>query len=479
MRAITKDGVDSVVFIGEVLILGWLFATENLGSLGFAVLVLLAATGVMVLTCAKWPFGAVTLLIAASAMPRFAVVFLGVHVRPEHFAIGFVIIAVVAGAARGKLDPKLRLQKFDYWLLLYVGLNFFTSLATSPEPAMTLRWATLNAVAIAPYFLLRILIRDEVTLSHIVQILLCVGALEAVYGIGCFLSNRLYGTATGVEIAQYGFFPGTYGTQYEANLFGSYTACCAVLFLTLFLLRPDESHRAWYGWGFAITTVGAIVSLARSVVFALPVAIIPVIWLAFRQHDFRLRRFVPLGLGLALLAATVSPFVWSFVRERFSTIAADEITRDPTTSERLVQLAVAADDVRLHPILGTGTASFHLYFNWDDYLPGAGQNTDPDQAGWISNTPLRVLHDTGIVGLLNFSLFLGYLTAAVRWAIRLASAQTRMTLVALSAGAILYAITFQATEATMLAFTWIHLGLLATAVRLTADRGAILASGSI
>ena len=464
--------------MGEVFILGWLFATENLGSLGFAVVVLLLAIGIMVLTFAKWPFGSAVLLIAASAMPRFAVILLGVHVRPEHLAIGVVAIAVAAQAARGKLDPHLRLQKFDYWLLVYVGLNFFTSLATSPEPAMTLRWATLNAVAITPYFLLRILIRDEATLSHIVQILLWVGALEAAYGIGCFLSNRLFNTAAGVEIAQYGFFPGTYGTQYEANLFGSYTACCAVLFLTLFLLR-SESHRAWYGWGFAITAVGAIVSLARSVVFALPVAIIPIIWLAFRQHDFRLRRFVPLALGLGLLVATVSPFVWSFVRERFSTIAADEITSDPTTSERLVQLAVAADDVRLHPILGTGTASFHLYFNWDDYVPGAGQNTDPDQAGWISNTPLRVLHDTGIVGLLSLLFFLGYLTIAVRWGTRIASAQTRVTLVALSAGAILYAITFQATEATMLAFTWIHLGLLATAVRLAADRPASMASDSV
>ena len=37
---------------------------------------------------------------------------------------------------------------------------------------------------------------------------------------------------------------------------------------------------------------------------------------------------------------------------------------------------------------------------------------------------------------------------------------------ALSAGLLLYAITFQATEATILAFTWVHLGLLAAAVAL-------------
>jgi uncharacterized membrane protein YidH (DUF202 family) len=37
-------------------------------------------------------------------------------------------------------------------------------------------------------------------------------------------------------------------------------------------------------------------------------------------------------------------------------------------------------------------------------------------------------------------------------------------LAALFCGCVLYAITFQATEATMLAFTWIHIGLLAAAV---------------
>jgi hypothetical protein len=41
---------------------------------------------------------------------------------------------------------------------------------------------------------------------------------------------------------------------------------------------------------------------------------------------------------------------------------------------------------------------------------------------------------------------------------------------ALSAGGVLYAITFQATEATMLAFTWVHLGLLATAVTVLQEK---------
>ncbi len=88
-----------------------------------------------------------------------------------------------------------------------------------------------------------------------------------------------------------------------------------------------------------------------------------------------------------------------------------------------------------------------------------------DVAGWVGNTPLRILHDTGVVGLVIFLAFLWTLARAVRQAVRKAEYQTRTILTALSAGLLLYAITFQATEATILAFTWVHLGLLAAAVK--------------
>ena len=115
-------------------------------------------------------------------------------------------------------------------------------------------------------------------------------------------------------------------------------------------------------------------------------------------------------------------------------------------------------------VLGTGMAqAFQLFFDWDDYLPGMqGEN---DVAGWVGNTPLRILHDTGIIGLAIFLGFLIALARAVRKAVRNAGHDSRTIMIALSAGLVLYAITFQATEATILAFTWVHLGLLAAAVK--------------
>jgi O-antigen ligase len=210
--------------------------------------------------------------------------------------------------------------------------------------------------------------------------------------------------------------------------------------------------------------LGALISFSRSVLLALPVAALFVVWAAIRRGQFRIRKLIPLAIGFALVLLAIGPFVLGFVRERFSTIDPSELGADATSLTRIVQMAVAAEDVQAHPVLGTGTASFQLFFNWDDYIPG--MQGDSDAGGWVGNTPLRILHDTGIVGLVIFLMFLGFLGRAIQKAVRKAEHGTKTALVALSAGLLLYAITFQATEATILAFTWVHLGLLAAAVKL-------------
>jgi len=445
---------------GEALVLGWLLATEDLSGVCLLGLGLLGAVFVAVIVSISWPFGALLLLTAGSAMPRFAGNVLGLHLRPEHVAIGFVALAVCCQALKQRQLPSLWLRTFDYFLMAYVGLNFFTSAVTSPEPHLTLRWAILNAIVVSPYFLIRLLVRDEHGLHRTFHLLLWVGAVESAYGVACFISNHLFQTSVGVQIGQYGAIPGIYGTQYEANLFGSYAGCCAIMFLAYFMLSR-EPRRVWYGWGFAITLLAALVSLARSVFLALPVAAALVVWASLKKGQLRIRRVAPLVLGVGLLLVAVSPVVMKLVRERFSTVDLSEIASDNTTWERLVQMAVAVEDIQARPVLGTGTASFHLFFDPNDFPVGfAGDEEEP---GWISNTPLRILHDTGVVGLMVFLLFLGYLAVGVRKAARNATARNAAILIALSAGGVLYAIAFQATEATMLAFTWVHLGLLAAA----------------
>jgi len=444
---------------GEVLLLGWLLATEDLSRVGLSLLGVIGAITLLTVASSRFPLGALWVMVVSAAMPRFAGTLLGLHVRAEHVAIGLVALVVAVIAGRNRLRLSFEPRTFDYFLIAYIALNFVASAVTSPEPRMTLRWAALSAFAMGPYFLVRILVRSEEMLFKALDIMLWVGAAEAAYGVICFLSNHILSTTFGIEVEQYGFIPGVYGTQYETNLFGSYTACCAIMFLALFLM--NDSRRGQYNWGFAITSLGAVISLSRSVFVALPIAGLLVLWIAQKKGRLRLRGVVPLFVGLSVLLLTVSPLVVDLIPERFRTIDLSDISSDNTTWERLAQMAVAVEDVQAHPLLGTGTASFHLFYDPDDFPEGfAG---DADKPGWISNTPLRILHDTGVIGLVCFLLFLAFLLVAVRASVRRASGQTAGLLTALLAGSALYAITFQATEATMLAFTWIHVGLLAAA----------------
>src|SRR5207248_5632969 len=175
------------------------------------------------------------------------------------------------------------------------------------------------------------------------------------------------------------------------------------------------------------------------------------------KGQFQLRKFVPLACTIALLSLAIGPLVLGFVRERFSTIDVTEISSDETTAIRLVSVGLALQNIERHPVLGSGTASFQLLVDWDDYLPGY-KDTKPEAGAWIGNTPLRILHDTGAIGLFVFLAFMWQLIIAFRRVVKNTTGTTAAILIALFAGTTFYAITFQATEATMLAFTWVHIG---------------------
>jgi len=211
-----------------------------------------------------------------------------------------------------------------------------------------------------------------------------------------------------------------------------------------------------------VSMLVSMVSLSRAVMLAFPIVALIVVWIALKRGRLQMRTLVPFAAALAILLMIVSPLILGFVRERFSTIDLSEISSYNTTASRIIQMAVAVEDVQSHPVLGTGTASFQLLFDWDDYVPS--MKADKDAGAWVGNTPLRILHDTGVVGLAIFIMFIGSLAFAARRAIRLAEPQTAAILISLQIGLLLYAITFQSTEASLLAFTWVHVGCLAATI---------------
>lgn len=437
---------------------------EDLSWLGLVV----PAIAVSVLTVIRWPYGAIFVLLAASVLPRFSVQLFGWNARPEHFAAAIVFLAAFVWGLRHSRE--MSWEKFDYFILAYVLMNYVSSAVASPSPSQTLRWALLNNLGVLPYFLIRFLVRDLDALQKALRILLVVGVLESIYGIFCLTSHYFLGTSVGMELGQYfGDVAAPYGTLYEPNFFGDYAACCAALFLALYLV---EDRRLRYLMGFLVTSLATLLSFSRAALLALIVAVIWVFWRAGKPAKARYNRLAisTVVLGLILLVSLTA--VGGVTKERFTNLFQQGLA-EQTTITRLVVTEAALQDVPSHPILGNGTASFNLTFDWAKYIPewGGGET-------WIGNAPLRILHDTGILGLAMIAIFAVMVWRRIRRGLR--EGQHPALLLALGAGILVYLVAFQSSDATTLAFSWVQIGFLASAAALISKQsGAAQSAGSL
>ncbi len=446
--------LDFVAVAVAVLVLVRVGSEENLSWLLWA----FVGLAVILLSLLRWPYGALVCLIGLSTMTRFYMELFGWKVRPEH--VGATIVAILAGAWLIKNKARVRLDTLDYWVLAYLAANYFSSSFTSPDASSTFRWALLNNLGVLPYFAIRFMIRDGETLRGAFRILLSVSLVQALYGISCYFSHLVFNTDTGMEIGQYLVdVAAPYGSLYEPNFFGSYTACCAVMMLALYL--SQARNRIFYMVSFLIASFAAFISFSRGALLALIITVAWLVWKVRKRHVGASRKGTPLVLAAALLVLIALAATSGVLRERLTNSFAQGLTEE-TTLTRLLVLAEATQDIINHPIFGSGTASFQLFFDWGNFVPEwAGA------AAWIGNFPMRVIHDTGVVG---FATILGFIFTLI---FRIRKAWRKQSLLlpvlsALTAGGFLYAISFQFTEGTTLAFCWVHLGFLATTTILIA-----------
>lgn len=394
-------------------------------------------------------------LIAGTAMPRFFVEISGLKARPEHIAIGLLLLLLPFWIKAGH-----RVRTWitaDYLLALYIGMNLFSSVFTSPSPSQTLRWASQQVLVIAAYFIVRLLCSDLSGFKRVFDILLTVGVLEAIYAIAAFSSNLLFSTSFGVELDQYGTIPGIYGTQYEANLLGSYSGACSIMLLLIYFIRPKRRYLA----GICCTFAAAAISLSRAAIVGTVLAFILAIFFAWRLQIIHRRTLRNVAVAIFAVILGLAPVLFSLYRQRLSTVDVTDVTADEDIEGRVVTSAIALNDIALHPVFGTGTSSFQLTFDYSQIDPSV-------EAGWISNTELRITHDTGVVGLLIFVAFL-ILLIVPGW--KLLRRELQPELLALMISGIVYCVSFQATEGTLLAFPWIHLGLIGSALSIFGAKG--------
>jgi hypothetical protein len=393
--------------------------------------------------------GGIIALIIASTAPHLFVEIGGLKARPEHFICGILSISIFF--LWKKRSQPVRWIWPDYALLAYAGMNIFSSVFQSIEPSQTIKWALQQVLIILTYFFLRVLIQDRKDFRKAFMAMLVVGAVAAAYGIVCFYSNLLFGTEFGMTIGQYGDLSAPYGVQYEANLLGSTSGALCVMMLVMYLY--DHRRRFLVGFGLALASMA--ISLSRGALGATLIGLGAVAILSLRKR--LLSRGVLANVAKAVLCASivVLPAVVPQYAERFNTVDIGEPAMDPNTLTRVVQVSSAFEEILKHPMLGGGTSSFQLAFDWQSL------GEDWEDQGWIGNTEIRVLHDTGIVGLV---IFIAFLMSLYRQSRKVLKVESNPELLALLAAALVYCISFQATEGTLLAFSWVHLGLIGCAI---------------
>lgn len=402
---------------------------------------------------ASWPYGAFLVVCVASVLPRIKVDIGGWNARPEHYASLLVLIVFLIRWFSHRRS-RMVWNTPDYWVAAYVAWNYVSSVLMSPDPKMTLRWALLNNLVVLPYFLIRFLINDEDSLHWTFKAFLGIGIFECAYAFISYTSNHLLGTSFGVEVAQYAAgFEGVYGTQYEPNILGSFSSCLALMLLVLAFLSPRRSK--WVVVGTFVALTALLISLSRAAFLSFIFGSVILLFIGVRKGLVSPKKFLALSVGLVLFLAPIAASGGGNLVARFANLSGDQFQGDVEVMGRLVSWTVALQDIAQHPIVGNGTASFQLLADYRE-VPILGEHA------WVSNSVVRILHDTGLIGLL---LFMGLVLAGLKQIKKaiLQPAIDKIIVIALSAGCLAYAVAFMSAEGTMLSFFWVHLGLLMSA----------------
>jgi O-antigen ligase len=424
-------------------------------------LAVVAALGALILVLLRWPYGALTALFVASAMPHFTFQVFSWNAKPENFVVPLVALGVLARVAL--TQERLLLRAADWLLVAFVGVNYMGSSINSPQPQATLRWALQFTLAAASYFVTIHLVSNRERHRKAMKIFLIVGAAQVTYGLLCYASYRMFGTLAG--IAPYSYVedsPAIRGSLWEPNIFGGYAAAFSVMF---FFYRLNAGPR-WgrYTVGFLLASLALILSLARQGWIGFCVGLLFVFWCQVRRNRVTFRSLLSWVATVSIVALTLILIAVQgneYLRGRLETM--EHPAEAYTFTHRIIFNMAALDHARQHPWLGWGSSSFGLFWDWE--------TPDGVAPAWTGNLEIRILHDTGVIGLGLFLVFIAKLLGGAFAALKqTTNADDLHTIGALVSGLLVLLVAFQATDATTLTFPWVHLGLLAGALRVIETR---------
>ncbi len=412
------------------------------------------------------PSLALWLLIVMAALDHFSFQAGKLAVYPENIALAIVALFIVYTVVTGRAHWVWPVTTVPLagWLaasLLSSGLN-------APQRGHSLILWNKLLLVVATYLIVVNLARWRPLAAIRAQV--TTAAIVSGYAVLAFAAWKLAGTHWGMEHAAgnlgQAWLP--QGTLREPDILGSFAAAGALLALSLaagagrirFRLIPS---RRWSIWAAcAVCVLAVVVSGARTAWLALAACLIVAVFLYLADRG-QLLRLIPVAVLMLAVIGTIvllrpiqhalpkfEPSQNGALIQRLASFDSLNKERDLTVREEIYQNALA--HWRQSPILGWGVGAYGESFR---YPP-------PDQVhdGWISNLPIHVLYDSGLIGLLFFAgaLVLSAWSGITTW--RHSRPASKALLAGLLLGLLALLLAFQATEATWFAYPWVYLGIL-------------------
>lgn len=410
-----------------------------------------------------WPQSGVAALVITALFTRYRFDVGPVSIRPEQVAA--VVVGLIGLSQWLVWRGRLRLPAPVWLALAWWGCNLVAAVFFSPALAPVLQNAVRVGAGVVTFVLMVNLIPDRRRWWQALGLFLATGVAEAAFGI---VARALYpfGINLGVQVSWNFTEPIPYGTFQEGNLFGSHTATWAITLLALWPVLPRRRRPLALG-ALLVLAVALYLSLSRAawLTFAVGAALV---WALARPTAWhRLNRLLlgilaaPFGVVMVLGIAPLLPASWPFVDRLQSFLRLGE---DPTFSARLSDWALAWDDWLQQPLWGWGPGSFYELHGLLRANPA-----------WISNLTLRLLQETGVVGLAVFAAFvLTLLVPALKVAEqRAASAEAAALRGLVIAYAVLLGLAYQSTDGIWLTAGWVHAGLIAAGTRVSYAHPAV------
>ncbi len=444
-------------------VLPWAVASAGLGTAAAGSPTLAVGAGAAgAIATLPWALLFATLVVVSSVQ-RWTYTVRGLTFRPDE------LVAAVFAIRAFAVEKRFRLGRPEWLLAGFLAVQVVSSKLHSLDVRESLRATALLGFGALAYLGTYATTYDRRRLLVATRVLLAMLAVGAFIGIAALAAYYAVGTIWGVtRLDTLGGFPASMGIAYEHDIFGSTCAAGVIAFLILWrepnpILPPRVCAAAFW-----LCAVGTLLSLARGAWVALVAAF--VVWFVSGRAaaiDTTKRSTVSLArAGVALAAAVAAALFWVGAGQQASEVGRSTVSAvrqqagnvlnlsASTGAHRLNAWKTALREVRSSPLLGLGTNSYgqrHFEMTQNGPLPA-----------FLGNWAIRSLYDSGVVGLALLTAFLAYLVWPGRNVIA-ATGDLAPVARALTFAALALVIAYLATDALLLVWPWILLGLVRSA----------------